>query len=305
MNKIENQKVKTCIETLIEMFKTGNVPELVSIAVNPALNVPSNKWSLANKIIQMLNLTSDARGFRQWEKEGRRIKKNSKSFSIFAPYIYQAYQCKCNQKLKSYQINLKICPKCKDAIDESLIKKSMKFMAVSVFRAEDTEGKPLSYEQLPVPKHRFVDVAKLWGLEIKSVAFSGGYYGYYRRGQSIALASPDELVFYHELAHAAHHKLGLIRNKPNNPANEIVAEFVSAVLVYMDNSQTDKIGNAYQYLKSYAEKIKKPVEIAVTKLLSEIEAVISLVLSEENKMFEMKPLNNPVSDCDSAMSNAA
>jgi hypothetical protein len=137
-----------------------------------------------------------------------------------------------------------------------------------------------------------MDVAKTWGLKINSVAFAGRCYGYYRHNSEIALASPEDIVFYHELAHAAHDRLNLVRksNPKNNPANEIVAEFVGAVLCYMDNKKTGKLGGAYEYLKAYADKTNKTVDKAVMKLLSEIEAVLKHILDEEENMLSKTDL---------------
>ena len=287
MDENKNHRMKQCVAELIEMFKTNNVPKTVALVTNPQLNVPSNKWSLTNRIIQMIHNTSDSRGFKQWQTAGRHILKSAKAFYIFAPKEYSQYRCICEKILSGNEIKEGKCYFCLTPIVKDDITKNCSFIPVAVFRAEDTAGKPLDCEQIKLPEHRFMDVAKSWGLIINPVAFAGRCYGFYRHNSEIALASPEDIVFYHELAHAAHDRLNLLRktNPKNNPANEIVAEFVGAVLCYMDNKTTDKISGAYEYLKAYADKSNKTVDKAVLKLLSEIEAVLKLILDEDEKMF--------------------
>ena len=44
---------------------------------------------------------------------------------------------------------------------------------------EDTEGEPLSYANLDIDKLPFSDIAKRWGIEVKTGSFNGEYYAYY------------------------------------------------------------------------------------------------------------------------------
>jgi hypothetical protein len=302
MYEKNKEKINQCIGELIKMFRTNNIPQVIAIATHPRFNVPSNNWSLGNKIIQLLHGTCDARGFRQWKESGRFVKRDSRSFSIFAPITYKSYQCICEKYLKKEEIKTGKCSRCNENIVEEEIKTITSFIPIPVFRAEDTDGKPLDYEQIPIPKHRFMDVAKSWNLNIRAIAFNGIKLGHYRPKTEIALASPDELVFYHELAHAAHDRLDLIRKKRSDRAvNEIVAEFAGTALCYMDNKNTDKLGHSYEYLKEYANTLGLPVEKAVMKFLSEIEGVIKLILDEEDKLqsnlFSGCSELNPVSTC--------
>ena len=59
-----------------------------------------------------------------------------------------------------------------------------------------------------------------------------------------------------------------------------MAEFASAVLVYMSNKKTDRLGNTYDYLKSYCGK--QDINKAVLSLISDIEKVLKLILETEN-----------------------
>src|SRR5689334_19781216 len=46
---------------------------------------PCRRWSWRNQLIVAVRGYSDARGFRQWEQVGRRVKKGEKAFRILSP----------------------------------------------------------------------------------------------------------------------------------------------------------------------------------------------------------------------------
>ena len=51
------------------------------------MKYPQILGALRNRLLMMLAGTEDARGFRQWEKVGRMVKKGAKAFYILAPRI--------------------------------------------------------------------------------------------------------------------------------------------------------------------------------------------------------------------------
>lgn len=57
-----NEKVKLSIAGLLDMFREGNMPEKIAVATNPTFDVPSSKWSLNNRLIQLVYGTFDSRG---------------------------------------------------------------------------------------------------------------------------------------------------------------------------------------------------------------------------------------------------
>ena len=78
-------KAMTCLEQVLKMFESGEIPEAIAIASFPTLDIPSSYWSLANRLITLAKGTIDARGFQQWKKAGRKVKKGAKAFHILAP----------------------------------------------------------------------------------------------------------------------------------------------------------------------------------------------------------------------------
>jgi len=257
-----NDKVKEAINGIIKLFESGEIPKAIAIAVNPVINVPSSKWSLRNKLIMFFNGTGDARGFRQWGEMRRQVKKGSKAFYILAPMIKKFQEVDENGKAKE-------------------VDKLVGFRGTAVFRVEDTEGDPLDYEKIELPVFTFQEVAENWGIKIKSVGGGVGYFGAYSPNtKEILMASPDEQVFTHELAHSGHDRAGLLK-KRNSQQREIVAEFVSCVLAYMMGKKA-QIGNTYEYLKHYAGEEK--VERAVLNLIGDIEKVLKIILDTQKEL---------------------
>lgn len=253
-----NERISEAISKILDLFHSGNIPQTIALLTNPRTNLPLSSWSLRNKLIAFTNGTQDARGFLSWQQAGRHLKYGSRSFFILAPLIIQ------KEAEKEQQPLLKL----------------VGFKPIPVFRAEDTEGEPLVYENIPLPDFKFLDVARSWGLEVKTTGFSSGVYGCYcPSDKKILMASPEEEVFFHELAHASHDRTGLLY-KRTKEQKEIVAEFASAVLIYLSNKKTDKLGNAYDYLKAYCGK--QDISKAVLSLISDIEKVLKLILESEN-----------------------
>jgi hypothetical protein len=113
--------------------------------------------------------TQDARGFRQLKKAGRYVKKGSKAFYILVPYLVKTE----NQKKGETEDFLK------------------GILCKLVFRAEDTTGEPLDYEQIDLPDLPFIRKVEEWGVSVKAIPDNYRYYGYYSSiRKEIALATP-------------------------------------------------------------------------------------------------------------------
>src|SRR3989344_4098871 len=71
--------------------------------------------------------------------------------------------------------------------------KSIGFRPQAVFKVEDTDGKSLDYQNIEIPKFRFLEVAKEWGLKVAGIGFVSNYYGAYSSSEKkILMASPEE-----------------------------------------------------------------------------------------------------------------
>ena len=148
--------------------------------------------------------TSDAKGYRQWQEAGRHVNKGAKAFHILGPRTKKL----TDTDDAGQQIEKVVLPG---------------FYTIPVFKVEDTDGEPLPYEPTSPPP--LVDVAQRLGLSLSYQTFAGKYYGYYRGdSKKIVLASHEAQVFFHELAHAAHHRIAGNFKSGQVPSQEIIAE---------------------------------------------------------------------------------
>jgi len=265
MKQEKTDKINAALNGLLEQFKSGQIADTVTMAVFPPINgIPSQKWSLMNRVLMMMQGTSDARGYRQWQEAGRQVKKGSRAFHILRPRMVKA-------KEENGDENMRL----------------IGFITIPVFRAEDTDGKPLEYENLPVPDLPLLDVAKTWGITVKAVSFQGGYYGSFspeqRGSNEIRLATPEEKTFFHELSHAAHEKVLKTRGDTmkggQNWKQEIVAELSAAVLCRLaGRSDKDTSGNSYRYIESNAQKAGKDALKGIASVIGDVEKVLARIM---------------------------
>ena len=256
-----NDKVKQTLQAILDQFKTGDIPKAVAVSMYPIPDIPCSKWSLLNRTLIFLSGTMDARGFRQWQQANRFVKKGSKALYILVPFIKKIND-DGQEKMTLYGFGCK-----------------------PVFRAEDTDGEPLDYEQIELPDLPLIERAQEWAISVKAIPGNYRYRGYYLpEVKEIALATPEEKTFFHELSHAAHEKIkGSIKGGQDS-LQEIIAELSAQTLCRMVGKQlTDTTGNSYRYIERYAEKLKMNPYTACLKVMSETEKVLNLILiGDEN-----------------------
>jgi antirestriction protein ArdC len=257
-----NEKVRKVLNTIVDKFKSGEIPEAVAMASYPLPDIPSAKWSFMNRTIMFLCGTGDARGYRQWQEVNRFIKKGAKAIHIIVPCFKKVVDEKTGEEKESLRY----------------------FKATPVFMMEDTDGEKLDYETLELPELPLIEKAKEWGISIKAVPGSYLYRGYYSPvREEIGLATPEEKTFFHELAHASHEKVKGKLKTGQDPFQEIVAELSAQALCHLVGKRTkETLGNSYQYIERYAIKMKLSPYSACLKVLSETEKVLDLILKGGN-----------------------
>jgi len=126
--------------------------------------------------------------------------------------------------------------------------------------------------------------AEEWKISVKAIPGNYRYKGYYSPSrQEISLATPEEKVFFHELAHVGHEKLKGAIKTGQDPFQEIVAELSAQALCRLVGKQDrDTTGNSYQYIQSYAKKLGKSPYSACLQVLGETEKVLNLILRVDN-----------------------
>ena len=257
-------RIQSVLNGIISQFESGDVPAAITIAMYPFCNIPSEHWSLCNRLLMVISGTMDARGYRQWQEADRYVKKGSKAIHIVVPYITNIDD---------------------GGTDKAILKG---FGLKPVFKAEDTKGdQPLEYEQLSVPDLPLIKRAEEWGVSVKALPGNYSFYGYFSPGQKeIGLATPEESTFFHELSHVAHEQvLGQLK-RGQEPLQEIVAELSAAVLCRLVGKQSDTLGNSYRYIQRYASKLSLAPHQACMMVLADTEKVLSLILQGESNQVE-------------------
>ena len=258
-----NDKVKQVLNVILDKFKSGDIPEAVAISMYPIPEIPSAKWSLMNRTLMFLSGTMDGRGYKQWQQVDRFVKKGSEAFHILVPFI---------KKHKDDQGD-----------DKQFL---IGFGCRPVFRKEDTDGKDLEYETIELPDLPLIERAEEWGISVRAIPGNYRYRGYYSfNRKEIALATPEEKTFFHELSHAGHEKVKGRLKAGQDPLQEIVAELSAAALCKIVGKQgKDTSGNSYRYIEKYAEKINMNPYKACLKVMSETEKVLNLILKGEDEI---------------------
>ncbi len=261
-----SQKPKDTLNKIINLFKEGDLPAAMSMAIFPLPNVPLSKWSFLNRTLCFMQGTCDARGFSQWKDSGRYIKKHSKAIHILAPNM---------RKIKVEDETTG------EETSQSILKG---FRLIPVFKAEDTDGTPLTYENISLPDLPLLEVANAWGINVKAIPGSFKYYGYFSPSKKeIALATPEEKVFFHELAHAAHYRIESFSKNEPVWKKEIIAELCASALEYMTGRLAPNIGESFSYIERYAKKTKKSTVDSCIGLLSTCEKVLNEIFSYSNQ----------------------
>lgn len=250
-----NGKIKNALEGILEQFKSGDIPAAIALSSFPDVDIPAAHWSLLNRTLMYIAGTKDARGYRQWQAVNRYVKQGAKAIAILAPrFIKQP-----------------------NGDSEDLILKG--FLAVPVFRVEDTDGEPLEYEKMELPELPLREVAQKWGISVRAISGKYNYYGRYLSDRKIIeLASEDESVFFHELAHAGHQKIREMISG-QDPVQEIVAELCAETLCQIVGKTSRYLGNSYRYIEKYAQQLEISPLTACLQVLGEVEQVLNLILS--------------------------
>ena len=253
-----NDKVKSVLDAVVEKFKTGDIPEAITISMFPFPDLPSAKWSLLNRTAMFISGTMDARGFKQWQQVNRHVKKGAKAVHILVP----------------------VFKKEDDSSEDNKILTG--FTAKPVFRVEDTVGEPLEYEQIELPELPLLDRAKEWGLNVRAIPGNPSRWGYYNPVKmEIGLATPDESTLFHELAHHADKLIKGKLNKGQDPLQEVTAELAAAILCRLVGKQSDSLGNSYKYISGYAVKLKMSAHAVCLRVMADTEKILNIIMGKD------------------------
>ena len=117
--------IKSAVNTLMTTFQSGNFPSQIAttfIRKHADDDIPSDKWTFANRLLMAAQGTNDARGYKQWQQVNRQVKRGSLAIHVFAPLTRKVTETDETTGEEMSRIIL------------------TGFRPIPVFRVEDTEG---------------------------------------------------------------------------------------------------------------------------------------------------------------------
>ena len=261
----QQEKIQAAASKLLDMFHSGQFPEIAkrSILLKSYGTSPCSKWSIGNLLTVLLAGTNDARGFRQWEQAGRKVKKGAKALYILGPYTYsKTVQDKSTGEEKK----------------ETYVKG---FRPIPVFAFESTEGPEGAQAEFnpPAPPPLF-EVAERYGIKVSYDAFNGRALGSCAMdGSRITLRAHDADVWFHELAHAVAARLtesGTLKGGQDDE-QEIIAEMTSGVLCQIYGIAGYEC-QAWKYIRHYAGDSPEKAIRQIFSLMGRVEAIVMDIL---------------------------
>ena len=221
-------KVRNTLDCLIDkLVNEESLPGYLAKSLFLPADIPSAKWSLRNKMILMAYDCFDARGYKQWKKANRVVKKGSQAIYILAPVVITKNVAQFDETTGN-------------ELEEE--KTVTYFKPIPVFRYQDTEGEEPSYiEQATAFEAKIndlplIDVAKRLNIPVE-IGYSLKAYGYYsfnplNEKKKIVMCSNDIQTWLHELSHAIDHQLGNI-SSDGSDMDEVVAELSACFLSFL------------------------------------------------------------------------
>ncbi len=259
-------KSEQVAKDILQSFESGDIRKpLAQIFIRKDdASVPCHAWSFTNQVIVALKGHSDARGFKQWDKVGRKVKKGEKACYILGPCFVKKEE--------------------EDGEEKQFL---VGFRSIPVFGLAQTDGEPMEkspsaqfIDDLPL-----VDVARAWGLKVTTYGGARARaLGYYRhrdeKGVSISLGTENLSTWAHELIHAADHKAGNL-TPHGKKYNEIVAELGGAVLLTMIGRADDAdLGGCWDYVRCYAGFDTEFAIRDCMKAVNRVGEAVNLILTE-------------------------
>ena len=256
------ERAKSQLSRIAEMFSSERLPDMLAKSYLEPTGSPSDKWSLGNRLIMTMEGTYDARGYRQWQKVGRHVKKGTKAIYILAPRVGKAVE------------------KDKETGEETERRFVAGFIGIPVFRYEDTDGADLeTVKNAPKQLPPLAEVAERWGIKVRFDGTRHGEFGSFSKSDGeIRLCTDDVSTFFHELAHLAHSRIEDL--KPGQDARqEIIAQLVACTLARSYGYDNGVDGYTYNYVAHYAASgDPETVGKACYRVLGMAEKVLDMIL---------------------------
>jgi hypothetical protein len=277
------------VARLLARFEDGSIATPIQKTVirrrsdDPLSDLPMDKWSMLNQIHCVMMGTMDARGSKQWKTVGRHPKKGSSALWITIP-TFKTW----------WEDDLTINGDGTATATKKRVKKQLLtgFKLGPVFRYEDTVAFPGQPEHLqtwdytPPSLPPLAEFAASLGLNVTyrpHETASRGQLGTYdvTSGVNIDLYTADNQTFFHELAHALHHRVlesrGVKMEAVPVDIAEVVAETAATVISSLYDE--DYSGTCLEYLRRFtSDESTETILRVLSKATSDIVEVVAMVL---------------------------
>ena len=276
MNSKNANKV---LETIAEEFMnnggddggdgSGNsaIPKYIADVMIRCPEVPCSKWSNNNQMLMQFGVsgyTTDARGYNQWSKVGRHVKKGAKARYILSPNFITVPDGNGNDSGDG-----------NDNTGNGTKQILVGFKTIPVFAVQDTDGAELpTYTPKVIPP-----LSGLANIQYRdSEDGEGGAYNV--NTGVISLSTENIAVYFHELVHK-YDSMNYKLKTTQDPVQEIVAELGAAVLCRLYDVQVPNPDNHMAYIATYAGA-KTPVEVgeACLKVSDRVMTAITKILED-------------------------
>jgi len=107
---MNTQKATALLQEITQKFSEKTFPETCAKAFINVPGIPSSSWSLGNQLLMLFGGTADARGYNQWIKAHRYVKKGSKAIYILVPMIRKIKDKNDEDTEKTATIGFKTMP---------------------------------------------------------------------------------------------------------------------------------------------------------------------------------------------------
>jgi hypothetical protein len=139
--------------------------------------------------------------------------------------------------------------------------------------------------QAAVLRLPLIERAIEWGIEaIRAVPANNTYLGCFviSEPKQILLASPEPIVYYHQLSHAAHQRLISHLVPWQTPRQEIVAGLCAQVVWQIMDGSEKFLGNTYRLIARHSFKLNVSALAGCHQFLPEIHHATRLVLTGDD-----------------------
>jgi hypothetical protein len=120
---MKNEEVKAAIKRVIQTLRTGDIEKIAYAVFKAETGRPSDSWSFLNRLMMFCSETEDARGIRQWNRAGRRLKKDTKALYIRVPAMVKTGAKRTNEEGEEEEQTRRV------------------YKHIPVYRVEDTHDK--------------------------------------------------------------------------------------------------------------------------------------------------------------------